>query len=370
MKGFFAAFASKPKPATSGTQQPAKTASGGTQRLRATGPTGTQKKIAGKQNSTQNFFAGFGIGGGPAKKDANTVFVAGASGRLGIRIVRELAAAGFRVRAGVRSQEKAEGITQQLADLADVIGPLSRTDESRIKPVYFDVEDPDCIESAIGNASRVVCAVGVAGSEFSDLSAPRRIDYEGTERLIEMAASQNIEQFVLVTSLGTGKIGFPAGLLNAFGGVLIYKRKAEQALERSGMPYLIVRPGGMERPKDDHKRTHNVRLSTRDTLFGGTVSRLQVAELVAAAIASPAIATNKTVEVVSETKAPFMEYEDLLAASPVEIDQESREAVLAVERKLRMELGDATYEVSFFFPFNQSIIYTYILKQACISCPV
>lgn len=32
----------------------------------------------------------------------------------------------------------------------------------------------------------------------------------------------------------------------------------------------------MERPRDDHKLTHNMRLATRDKLFGGTVSRLQV----------------------------------------------------------------------------------------------
>ena len=32
----------------------------------------------------------------------------------------------------------------------------------------------------------------------------------------------------------------------------------------------------MERPTDDYKDTHNVRLAPRDTLFGGQVSRLQV----------------------------------------------------------------------------------------------
>ena len=75
--------------------------------------------------------------------------------------------------------------------------------------------------------------------------------------------------------------------------MLSWKRKAEEALEASGLPYTIVRPGGMEKPQDSHKRTHNVRLVTRDRLFGGTVSRLQVAELVAAAVASPAAAENK-----------------------------------------------------------------------------
>ena len=84
-----------------------------------------------------------------------------------------------------------------------------------------------------------------------------------------------------------------AGLLNLFWGVLIFKKKAESALEKSGIPYVIVRPGGMERPTDSYKRTHNVRLATRDKLFGGQVSRLQVAELIAAAVSYPDAAQNK-----------------------------------------------------------------------------
>lgn len=41
---------------------------------------------------------------------------------------------------------------------------------------------------------------------------------------------------------------FPSsGILNLFGGVLTFKRKAEEALEASGMPYTIVRPGAQNK---------------------------------------------------------------------------------------------------------------------------
>lgn len=40
--------------------------------------------------------------------------------------------------------------------------------------------------------------------------------------------------------------------------------------------FQIVRPGGMERPTDSFKETHNITLSEEDTLFGGLVSNLQV----------------------------------------------------------------------------------------------
>lgn len=62
-----------------------------------------------------------------------------------------------------------------------------------------------------------------------------------------------------------------AAILQLFGGILTQKRRAEVALLQSGMNYVIVRPGGMERPTDAYKRTHNVVLAKQDTRFGGQV---------------------------------------------------------------------------------------------------
>lgn len=106
----------------------------------------------------------------------------------------------------------------------------------------FDLTDADTLAPAIGNAGRVVCTVGASEAGL-DVSAPKRIDGDGTTALVEAAAAAGVQQFVLVSSLGTGKVGFPAAVLNVFGGVLIFKRQAEDALERSGMAYTIVRPG-------------------------------------------------------------------------------------------------------------------------------
>lgn len=65
----------------------------------------------------------------PTCRPPATVFVAGATGRLGARCVRELLAAGFRVRAGVRSAEKAE---EYLA-IATSYGLLSREEIGRLQ---------------------------------------------------------------------------------------------------------------------------------------------------------------------------------------------------------------------------------------------
>ena len=64
----------------------------------------------------------------------------------------------------------------------------------------------------------------------------------------------------------------------------------------------------MEKPTDDYKLTHNVRLSTRDTLFGGLVSRLQVAELVSAAISNPSFAENKASFLLASIACAYLRY--------------------------------------------------------------
>lgn len=47
-------------------------------------------------------------------------------------------------------------------------------------------------------------------------------------------------QVVLVTSVGTDAPFFP---LNLLWGVLFWKKRAEEALQRSGLDYTIIRPG-------------------------------------------------------------------------------------------------------------------------------
>ena len=51
-------------------------------------------------------------------------------------------------------------------------------------------------------------------------------------------------QVVLVTSVGTDSPFFP---LNLLWGVLFWKKRAEEALQRSGLDYTIIRPGGTHR---------------------------------------------------------------------------------------------------------------------------
>ncbi|XP_010906903.1 protein TIC 62, chloroplastic [Elaeis guineensis] len=255
-------------------------------------------------------------------KDANLVFVAGATGRVGSRTVRELLRLGFRVRAGVRSAKKAETLVQSVRQmqLDDGAGTSGTQPVEKLEIVECDLENQGEISPAIGNSSIVVCCIGASEKEIFDVTGPYRIDYEATKNLIEAATSAKVDHFILLTSLGTNKIGFPASILNLFWGVLIWKRKAEEALLASGLPYTIVRPGGMERPTDSYKETHNVVLANEDTLFAGQVSNLQVAELMAFMAKNRKLSFCKVVEVIAETTAPLLPMEELLAKIPPQRD--------------------------------------------------
>ncbi|XP_059296954.1 protein TIC 62, chloroplastic isoform X1 [Lycium ferocissimum] len=258
-------------------------------------------------------------------KDGNLVFVAGATGKVGSRTVRELLKLGFKVRAGVRSTQRAQPLIKsveqiKLENAAD--GGAKAIEKLEI--VECDLEKSEQIRPALGDASIVICCIGASEKEIFDVTGPYRIDYQATKNLIDAATVAKVDHFILLTSLGTNKVGFPAAILNLFWGVLIWKRQAEEALLASGLPYTIVRPGGMERPTDSYKETHNITLSEEDTLFGGQVSNLQVAELMAVMAKNRSLSYCKVVEVIAETTAPLTPMEDLLAKIPPQRVEVSR----------------------------------------------
>jgi hypothetical protein len=178
----------------------------------------------------------------------------------------------------------------------------------------------------------VISALGAPESKAFDVTGPKKIDGDGTIALINAARDAGVKRFILVTSLGTTKFGWPAAALNLFWGVLFWKAQAEAALVKSGMIYTIIRPGGMERPQDDYKETHSTVLYPRDTQFGGQVSRLQVAEVVAACAINAEASGNKTVEVVAQEGGPEPDLEAMLAAIEPEItleEMKERQAKIA-----------------------------------------
>jgi len=214
-------------------------------------------------------------------------FVAGATGETGRRIVQELVARNIPVRAMVRDLEQARAILPQSAQL--VVG---------------DVLKPETLSEAIGDSTVLLCATGAKPS--FDPTGPYKVDYEGTKNLVDVAKNKGIEHFVFVSSLCTSKLLHP---LNLFWLILVWKKQAEEYLQKSGLTYTIVRPGGLK----NEDNTNKIVMSSADTLFDGSIPRTKVAQVCVEAL-SQAAARNKVVEIVAKEEAQEKSFDELFAS--------------------------------------------------------
>ncbi|EGJ34561.1 MULTISPECIES: NAD(P)H-binding protein [Moorena] len=212
--------------------------------------------------------------------------VAGATGETGKRIVQELVLRDIPVRALVRNLEYAQETLPPAAEL--VVG---------------DVLKPESIRAAIADSTVVLCA-SEARPSF-DPTAPYKVDYEGTKNLVDGAKEKGVEHFVLVSSLCVPQFFHP---LNLFWLILVWKKQAEEYIQKSGLTYTIVRPGGLRNEDNSEPMV----MSGADTLFEGSIPRTKVAEVCVEALSEPE-ARNKIVEVVSSAEAPDHSWEQLFA---------------------------------------------------------
>jgi uncharacterized protein YbjT (DUF2867 family) len=179
--------------------------------------------------------------------------VVGSTGETGRRIVQELVSRQIAVRALVRNLDTGKKILPPEAEL--VVG---------------DVLNVDSLSKAMAGCTVLLCATGARPS--LDPSGPYQVDYQGTKNLVNVAKTQEIAQFVLVSSLCVSQFFHP---LNLFWLVLYWKKQAESYLENSGLKYTIVRPGGLK----NEDNSNSILVSSADTLFEGSIPRTKVAQI-------------------------------------------------------------------------------------------
>ena len=215
-------------------------------------------------------------------------FVAGATGETGRRIVQELSSRQIPVRALVRDAEKARGILPQSVEL--VVG---------------DVLEPNSLLGAIADSTVLLCATGSQPS--FDPTGPYKVDYQGTKNLVDAAKAKEIEHFVLVSSIGAAQLFHP---LNLFWLILVWKKQAEEYLQKSGLTYTIVRPGGLK----NEDNSESIVMFPPDSLsLSGSIPRTKVAQICVEALFQPT-SQNKIVEVITKPEAAAKSFEDLFAS--------------------------------------------------------
>jgi uncharacterized protein YbjT (DUF2867 family) len=261
--------------------------------------------------------------------DANRlqVLVVGATGGVGQLAVANLLEQGYPVRALTRSREK-----------------VQRLFEDRVEAVVGDIRQPETLPPAMAGVGYVICATGTTAfpsarweidppegggglggaiawariftsadyRQQHSRNAPYHVDALGVANLVA-AAPADLRRFVFVSSVGIQRQKqFPFSALNAFG-VLEAKQQGEQAIQQSGLPYTIIRPGRLiDGPYTSYDLNTLIQAKTQGKrgvvigqgdILAGDASRIDVAAACVACLQSPA-AENQIFELVNKGSRP------------------------------------------------------------------
>ncbi len=187
------------------------------------------------------------------------VAIAGAHGKVGMRLGRLLAERGDRARGLIRNPE-------HLQDLS----------LTGMEPVVCDLEGDDDVAAAIEGADAVVFAAGAgAGS-----GAERKwtMDYGGAAKLIDAARARGVARYLMVSAMGAAS---PPSGDEVFAVYLQAKARADRELAESGLDWTIARPGGLT---DDPGAG---RIQAAGSVKRGEISRDDVAETLLAVLDEP-----------------------------------------------------------------------------------
>lgn len=189
------------------------------------------------------------------------VAIAGAHGKIAMRLEKRLADRGDKVIGLIRNPDQADDVRAQGAN-----------------PVICDLEQASVeqITAAIGGADAVVFAAGAGPG--SGVARKVTMDRDGAIKLLNASASAGAPRYLIVSSVGAEK---PPSGEDVFSAYLRAKAQADAAVEESDRDWTIVRPGRLT----DKPGTGRVRIQA--TPFRGEVPRDDVAAVLAALLEAP-----------------------------------------------------------------------------------
>ena len=199
------------------------------------------------------------------------LLIAGAGGVLGRELVRQALARGDLVAALVLRQDELRGL-----------------EHPRLRILEADVTKPAQLAGLCDGVEQVVSCIGI--TRLKGRLTHEDVDYRGNLHLLEEAQRARVARFAFISPAGTG-LGFGhAPLLDA-------KFRFEQALQASGIPWLIFRSGGFFPDLADM-----LTLAAKGPLYaignGGSLSTpIHVPDLAAIMLADMRSAANQIIEV-------------------------------------------------------------------------
>jgi NADH dehydrogenase len=161
----------------------------------------------------------------------STVLVTGASGFVGSHVVPELAAAGHRVVALVRSPEAGEAVRRRLPPGV----------EGSVETRVGDVGNPESLAAAMPGADAVVHLVAIA-RDWNGGKDLLRVNLGGTQNVIAAMQGAGVRRLVHLGALGVEdreELNYAKS-----------KARAEAAVRESGLDWTILRPSLLFGPRD------------------------------------------------------------------------------------------------------------------------
>jgi uncharacterized protein YbjT (DUF2867 family) len=200
------------------------------------------------------------------------VAIAGAHGKIGLRLTRLLAERGDRVLGIIRDPGQA-------GDLAVAGG----------EAVVRDLENDSAADVADGIAGADAIVFSAGAGPGSGAERKLTLDRDGAILMIEAAKLAGVRRYVIVSSTGADSSHEGDEVFDVY---LRAKGEADEAVAASGLDHTIVRPGHLT----DAAGTGRVRIS--ESAQRGEVSRDDVAAVIAATLVEPAT-IGKTFELIA-----------------------------------------------------------------------
>lgn len=237
-------------------------------------------------------------------QESKFVVITGATGRLGYHVVKEFVSVGYEVRILTRSLSKAKSL------FSDVLDHIELFEIDFFKEI--NSSNQKIFNEALLNSKEntpvtyVVSISGAAG--FVDRKKTEILDYKTHKFLID--SSKNVPSLKKFIYISTMAITRPWSIVSLFlnlyiKNVMSWKLETENYLRKSGLNYIVIRPGGLIKEQDSKSSAITVAQGDKDM---GLIERNSVAKVVISACGDQNLENNVTFEVFSKKSQKNQEY--------------------------------------------------------------
>jgi uncharacterized protein YbjT (DUF2867 family) len=175
---------------------------------------------------------------------------------------------------------------------------------SSVEVVTGDITQPRTLPPAIEGSSHIVFTAGCRSGHPVGEAQIKATEYEGVLNTLVAARNAGFGgQFLYMTSSGVNAPSFWSACLNLYkGNTLVWRRRAEDAIRGSGLPYTIIRTGVLLNRAGG---AYGIRLTQEPLPLSPfyRIARADVAEVFLASLDHPR-AIRTTFEIASDRRAP------------------------------------------------------------------